>query len=143
MRYISFFGLLFIPSITFAQGLEGYFNSFLVFINNVVFPLLLGIGFLFLIINIVRYFIIESTNPEGRETAKIYIIYSILAFLIISVFWGIMTLLVNASGLGGVSQPVPDFIGSYGGGVCPPGSPGSGGGGASGCGSGGGGGGGW
>lgn len=114
MKYVSFFALFFIPSLAFAQGIQQYITSIPQFLNTTVIPFLLGIGFLFVVINIVRYFVIASTKPEGRETAKQYILYSILAFVLILVFWGIISLLVNATGLGGAMQPVPDYNSAFG-----------------------------
>lgn len=114
MKYVSFFALFFVPSLAFAQGIQQYVTSIPQLLNTTVIPFLLGIGFLFVVINIVRYFVIASTKPEGRETAKQYILYSILAFVLILVFWGIISLLVNATGLSGVTQPVPDYYSAFG-----------------------------
>lgn len=62
-----------------------------------------------MVFNIVRYFVLGSTNEEGREKAKAYLLYSIFAFVFIIVFWGIVNLLVATTGLDGAPMPTTDF----------------------------------
>ncbi len=97
--------LLLFPVFTFAQGLQTYIPSILVFINTSLIPFLLGIAFLVVVFNTVRYFVAGSTSEEGREKAKGFITYSIFAFVFIIIFWGIINLLVNLTGLGGTVTP--------------------------------------
>ena len=116
MKYTSLFTLLFIPFIASAQSIQEYVAAITTFIQAVLVPFILGIGFLLVVINVIRYFIIGSTNPDGREKAKLYLIYSILAFVLILVFWGVISIIAGATGLEGQNVPVPDFNTEFNGG---------------------------
>ncbi len=101
MKKIGFvIGLLVLPNITFAQAT---INSFLInvvaFIDTVIIPFMFGVAFLVFVINAIRYFVVQSNNEEGREKAKALISYSLLAFVLLIVFWGIINLLVSSLGL--------------------------------------------
>lgn len=107
------------PFITHAQGLQEYIPEVVSFIYSALIPFFLGVAFLIVIINIVRYFVVESTSNDGREKAKAYLLYSILAFVLILVFWGVIGLLVTATNLTGGNVPTPDIPGySTGGAGC-------------------------
>lgn len=95
---------------TLASGVMG-------FANDVLIPFLLGIAFLFFIINVVKYFVIESTSEDGREKAKNLALYSISAFVFILIFWGIINLLSTSIGLQSKSQTCPDYVAQKG--LCP------------------------
>jgi hypothetical protein len=109
MRYLLPSFALFLPGLASAQGLQTYIPSIITFINGAVIPFLLGIAFLIVVFNVVRYFIIESTNTDGREKAKGYILYSVFAFVFIVVFWGIINLLATATGLDNCRSPQSDY----------------------------------
>lgn len=79
------------------------------FLGDSVIPFLLALAFLFFVINVVRFFIFQSHNEDGRKKAKGLAIYSISAFVIIVVFWGIINLLASSIGLDGCSQPENDY----------------------------------
>jgi hypothetical protein len=103
--------LLLFPSITLAQtGTTGSLQSLLVgiggFLNNIIIPFLLAIAFIVFIVNVVRFFIIESTTDEGKKNAKNLAIYGVGAFVFILSFWGITNLLVK--GLGFDTEPCID-----------------------------------
>jgi hypothetical protein len=102
--------LLMIPGVTHAQSIQNFFTNIVGFLSNTVIPFLLGLGFLFFVINVVRYFVIGGSNEEGREKAKALILYSILAFVIIVIFWGIIAMLADSLGLEGETQPNQDYV---------------------------------
>ena len=110
MKYVSPLFLFLIPVISNAQGLQEYIPSFVNFLSDVIIPFLLGIAFLVVVINTVRFFVFESTNKEGQEKAKGFIIYSIFAFVVIIAFWGIINLLAGATDLDGCRQPTSDYV---------------------------------
>ncbi len=85
-------------------------GNIVTFLSDTVIPFLLGIAFLFMVINGVRYFILGSTSEDGRDKAKALAIYGVLAFVIIIIFWGIVNLLVDSIGLGGETQPDQDYV---------------------------------
>jgi membrane protein CcdC involved in cytochrome C biogenesis len=110
MKRAILLSLLLLPNLLLAQGLQSYIPSFINFVSSAVIPFLLGIAFLVVIYNTVRYFILESPSSEGREKAKSYLLYSILAFVIIIVFWGIVNLIAGSTGIGGCRTPSPDYL---------------------------------
>jgi predicted PurR-regulated permease PerM len=113
--------LFFIPLVsTFAQtGLAagdpraGKFGPFIGaiinFINDILFPLALAIAFIFLVWGIVKYFVIGGYSDDGKKNGKDLIIYSVVGFVVILSFYGIINILTNGLGFGGQSlQQIPD-----------------------------------
>ncbi|MFT7644840.1 MAG: hypothetical protein ACI9BF_000501 [Candidatus Paceibacteria bacterium] len=118
---VLFFSLPLIASA--AETLQSFLPNFLIFLNNIVIPFLIGIAFLFFVINAVRFFILGSTSVSGtgdskktvqgdRSKARALAVYGVATFVFIIIFWGIVNMLTTSIGLDGVSQPVPDY--------CPP-----------------------
>ena len=106
--------LLLFPGITFAQQtIQNLLVNLMGFLNDFFIPFLLAIAFLFFVINVIRFFVIGSTSEEGREKAKNVAIYSVLAFVLIVTFWGIINLLASSIGLEGCSQPQSDYVLSH------------------------------
>jgi hypothetical protein len=110
--YIFALSLALLPLLTYAQGtgLQNLFTNLLSFISTTLIPFILGIAFLFFVINVFRYFIFGGANEEGRENAKNLAIYSVLAFVTIVLFWGLVNLLASSTGLGGKDAPLPDYM---------------------------------
>jgi Type IV secretion system pilin len=104
--------LLITPHLASAQAgtFQGLFANLLIFIDSTVIPFLIGIAFLFLAINIVRYFIIGGSNEEGREKAKSLAIYGVGAFVFILIFWGIVNLIATSIGLEECTAITPDYV---------------------------------
>lgn len=106
------------PLLSFAQatstaptgGLQLFFKNLLDFINTTLIPFILGIGFLFFVFNAFRYFILQGDTDDGREKAKSLAIYSVLAFVIVVIFWGIVNLLTSSTGLAGKTAPEFDYV---------------------------------
>jgi len=121
----SFYSLLAIavaaPTFVHAQGLVDYIENVTLFLDSVVIPFLLGIAFLIFVINAVRFFIFQSSNEEGREKARSLMTYSVLAFVLLLTFMGIINLLSTSVGLtdsqiGSDGIPKSDYIEQNGGG---------------------------
>jgi len=74
-------------------------NNILLFTNNILIPFILGIGFLVFVWGMFQYFIAGGANEESKEKGKSLMIYAILGFLLIIVFWGIINLLAQSTGL--------------------------------------------
>lgn len=105
----------FFPFFTFAASLQEDIKAILTFSNDIVLPFLLGIAFLFFIINIIRFAVIGGATEEGHDKAKSSAIYGVAAFVIIIVFWGVVNLLASSLGFAGESAPTPDYMEAYGG----------------------------
>ena len=80
-----------------------FLNNILIFLNNVLIPFILGIGFLIFVWGMFTYFIAGGADEEKRGKGKSLIIWTILAFVIIIVFWGVINLIGQGTGLGGQS----------------------------------------
>lgn len=104
-----------LPVITYAADVQTFASSITIFLSDVVIPFLIGVAFLFFLINAIRYFVLGGANEEERDKAKALAIYGVTAFVIIIVFWGIVNMLVDSIGLGGEIQPTNDYEDLYGG----------------------------
>ncbi len=101
--------LLVTPSLSLAQQgfdadnsqLTDFFTEVLIFINDVLIPFILGVAFLFFVWGVFRYFIAGGADEEKREQGKKIIIYSLLGFVIIIIFWGLVNLLAESTGFEG------------------------------------------
>lgn len=107
--------LFLLPTISHAQSLQVFITSTIKFLNTIIIPFLLGIGFLFFVINVIRYFVAGGSNEDDREKAKALAIYSVAAFVIIVTFWGIINMLASSTGLQGKNQPAQDYVKMMGG----------------------------
>ena len=103
--------LLLIPNLASAQGLQTFIVSVTKFLDTTVMPFLMLIAFLFFIINVVRFFVIGSSNEEGRENAKNLAIYGVSAFVLILIISGLINMIV--AGLGFDRVHATDTISDY------------------------------
>ena len=102
---------LLLPLVSYAQGtFQSFLTNLVTFLSGTVIPFLLGVAFLFFVINAIRYFVVGGSSEEGREKAKYLAIYGLLAFVLIITFWGLVNLLVNSTGVGGKKQPDSDYV---------------------------------
>lgn len=97
------------PYSAHAQGINAMLTNFTLFIDGVLIPFLFGITFLIFVINAVRFFVLQSSNEDGRDKAKSLVTYSILAFVFLIIFWGIINLLSGSLGLDGCDAPASDY----------------------------------
>jgi succinate dehydrogenase/fumarate reductase cytochrome b subunit len=107
---VSFFPIL--PTIALAQtySAQSFITKFVTFANTKLITALLGIAFLFFIINVIRFFVIDGANEDGRENAKNLAIYGVLAFVVLIIFWGVVNLFANSLPFSGKSAPNPDYL---------------------------------
>ena len=112
-RILGVLGLLSIPSVIHAdQNIQTLARGLMDFIMSIVVPLLLAIALFFFVINVIRYFIIETDDVSKRANAKNLALYGVMAFVIILIFWGLVNLFVGFIGLGEAPPITPDYIGS-------------------------------
>lgn len=87
------------------SGNAGDFQKFLTgilnFSNNFLIPFIIGIGFLVFVWGMFQYFIAGGANDDAKEKGKSLMIYATLGFVLIIVFWGIINLLSQSTGLDG------------------------------------------
>lgn len=102
------FGFLMLPLFVSAQlaggsGNAGQFQTLLEgvlkFIDTFLIPFIIGIGFLVFVWGMFQYFIAGGANDDAKEKGKSLMIYATLGFVLIIVFWGIVNLLTQSTGL--------------------------------------------
>lgn len=113
--YLYLLGLLVLPAITLAQGpptsIQTLGESLIVFFNLILVPFLFALALLIFVFNVVRYFIIDINSGFGeKEKARRYALYSIIGFVLMSVLWGIVNLVVDGLGLARSETVCPDYV---------------------------------
>jgi len=94
------------PVLAFAQfgAIDVFFYRILLFINNILVPLVFAIAFLIFIWGIFRYFIMGGANPEEQKKGRQLMLYGIAGFIIMVTIWGIVNLLARGLGLSGTQN---------------------------------------
>ena len=98
-----------LPLVTNAQlatsGNAGPFQDFLinilVFINQVLIPFIIGIGFLFFVWGMFLYFIMGGADEEKKLKGRALMVNGTIGFVVIIIFFGIINLLTGSTGLEG------------------------------------------
>ncbi len=79
--------------------LETLLLAIIAFTENVLIPFVFAIGFLMFVWGIFLFFIAGGSNEESKEKGKSLMVYAILGFVVIIIFWGIINLLAQTTGL--------------------------------------------
>ena len=94
---------------------QGILISLETFFQRILLPFLFSVAFLYFIINIARYFILEGGKTESHAKARQQAIYGIAAFVFLFILWGIVTMILNGLQIGNASAQCPDFVTQFGG----------------------------
>jgi hypothetical protein len=96
---------LLLPAFALAGNFEasgGAFGQFLRnvigFINGIIIPFILGVGFLFFVWGMFLYFIKGGADDDAKTQGKSLIIYATAGFVLIFTFWGLIELLTSSTG---------------------------------------------
>jgi membrane-associated phospholipid phosphatase len=108
-QFITLAAFLLSPLLAFAQiadsadggAFEDLLANILIFINDVVIPFIIGIGFLVFVWGMFKFFILGGANDEKKEQGKSLMIYATLGFVFIIIFFGVVNLLTESTGLTG------------------------------------------
>ena len=111
-----------LPMLAFAQGggivdgggtnsdLAKAFEGIIEFANEILIPFIIGIGFLLFVFGMFQYFIAGGANDESREKGKKLMINATIAFVVIIIFFGVINVLTNSTGLQGQQiENVPEI----------------------------------
>lgn len=109
---LLFLTLLILPLLTNASphGVQEILVTISLFLRDIIIPILFSIAFLFFIINIVRYFILESANEESRKKAKSSAGYGIGAFVFLLTLWSLIAILIQGIGIESGESLCPDYL---------------------------------
>jgi len=78
------------------------------FINVVLIPLILAIAFLMFVWGVVKMFFLGG--GEERLEGRKFIMWAVIAFVVIFSIWGLVNILMASLGFGGQMQPnLPRF----------------------------------
>ena len=80
------------------------------FLNDIFIPVLFGIAILFFLWNVARYFIIGGANEDDREKARSLATWGVLAFVVITAFWGLINLIGGSLGIDSTRSILPDYM---------------------------------
>jgi predicted PurR-regulated permease PerM len=92
------------------DGLGNFIIGIVHLINDVFIPFLLAIAFLIFVVQAIRYFVLGSGDTTKREQARAIALWSVLAFVFIVIFWGIINILSTSFNLVGTDPQVSDYI---------------------------------
>ena len=78
--------------------------------NVFVIPAIISLCVIAFLVNVIRYFILNSGYEDGRENARRYMIWSLVGFVMILALWGLINLILVTLGTpGGVGPLCPDY----------------------------------
>ena len=81
------------------SAISEFMGNILAFIDSIVIPFILAIGFLVFVWGMFKYFIQGGANDDAKESGKSLIMYAIAGYVVILAFWGIVNILSNGLGL--------------------------------------------
>lgn len=84
-----------------------YLADIIVFINKYLIPFIWAIAFIVFIWGVYTYFIAGGADEEKRSQGKQLVMWSVIAFVVMSSVWGIVNLLTNSFGFGNENAPKP------------------------------------
>lgn len=111
-KYLYILLISVVPQISeAATSVQGLLTESSEFISGTLIVFLFGLAFLFIVVNVFRYFILGGADQEGQKKAKALAVYGVAAFVFLTTFYGIVNLLTESTGLAGESAPPSDFFG--------------------------------
>lgn len=76
-----------------------YLSNLAHFFSYRIVPFLLGLAFVVFVWGMVQYFVIGGANDDAKAKGKNLMVYAVAAFVVIVIFFGIVQLLANSTGL--------------------------------------------
>lgn len=96
-------------------SLQGFLVAAALFLQNIFLPFLFSLAFIYFLINLARYFVVEGDNEGSHAKARSQAVYGIAAFVFLFALWGIVAMVVSGLQIGGYRPSCPDFISQFGG----------------------------
>jgi hypothetical protein len=73
--------------------------NLITFSNDYIIPFILGLGFLFFVWGMFLYFIKGGSNDDDKAKGKSLLVYATAGFVLIFIFWGLVELFAESTGL--------------------------------------------
>ena len=114
---ITLSSLLLLPVVAAAQISEGdagdiggFVGEIVSFINNTLVPFVFAISLLLFIYGVYLYFFHDRSAEDNLKQGRQYMIWAVLAFVVMVSVWGIVNLLAGGFGLegGSIDSLLPD-----------------------------------
>lgn len=90
-----------------SSSICGVADTILYLINNVAVPLIFAIAFIVFLYGVAKSYIFSHGEPGDVEEGHKLILWGIIGFVVMVSLWGLVNVVANTFGLGGVSAPVP------------------------------------
>jgi len=75
------------------------------FVDSTLIPVIFALAFLVFLWGVFQYFILGGANNEQRETGRNFVMWAVIAFVVMLSFWGIINLVQRSLGFGGENRP--------------------------------------
>jgi len=72
--------------------LQGYKESIIGVINNLLVPVLIAIAFIVFLWGVYKYFIYGADSDTEREKGRQFVLWGIIGFVIITAIWGVVNI---------------------------------------------------
>lgn len=99
----AFLGLMLLPSMALAASAGVSFKEFVTKIinalNTVVVPLIFSFAFVFFLYGVFRYFFLSADSDKGRQEARTFVLWGIVALAVMFSTWGLVRVFMNTFGL--------------------------------------------
>jgi hypothetical protein len=79
--------------------LQDLMSNIVTVINNVIVPFIFGVGFLVFVWGMFKFFVVGGANEEAKEQGKSLMVYATLGFVLMIVFWGVVNLIADSTGV--------------------------------------------
>lgn len=89
--------------------LQSYKTGIITFINQMLIPVLMAIAFAVFLWGVFKYFIWGATNETDKGDGRMFVMWSLIGFVIILSVWGLVAIVTNFFNLtpGGVGPTPP------------------------------------
>jgi hypothetical protein len=122
MKKITYTLLAFLlPASAFAQAtnatagrstIDGILVWLIGLIDSLLIPLVFSLALIFFLFGVFKYFFAGGGNEENRSEGKKFIIWSIIAFVVMISIWGVVNVITNTFGIQKTNRPaLPCFSG--------------------------------
>lgn len=91
--------------------IENYYFSILAIINWYIVPVLFAVAFLYFLWRVYDSFFLGADDEKKRESGRQFVLWGVIAFVVIISVWGLVALVANTFGLmlGEAAPPAPQL----------------------------------